>query len=67
MFQKDTDTSLLAPCCREVKQGPAVGVAAVGGIALLQHLAHGVDIAGGHGSLDLQLLLQLRVPPAVVV
>ncbi|KAF2973975.1 hypothetical protein EK904_001836 [Melospiza melodia maxima] len=51
----------------EVEQGPAVGVAAVGGIALLQHLAHGVDIAGGHGSLDLQLFLQLRVPPAVVL
>lgn len=67
MLQKNTDTSLLASCSREMKQGPAVGVAAVWRISLLQHLAHGVDIASGHSSLDLQLFLQLRVPPAVVV
>lgn len=67
MLQKNTDTSLLASRCREMKQGPAVGIPTVGGISLLQHLAHGVNIAGGHGSLDLQLFLQLRVPPAVVV
>lgn len=67
MFQKDSHTSLLSFGSREVEQRPAVGVADLGRVALLQHPPDGVDISCCHCSLDLQLLVKLRVPPAVMV
>lgn len=57
MLEKNADAAFLALSGGEVEQGPAVGVSDLGRVALLQHLAHGVDIAGCHRRLDLQLLL----------
>jgi hypothetical protein len=50
-----------------MEQGPAIGISAIWGIALFQHLSYCVNIPGCHCSLNLQLFLKLRVPPAVVV
>lgn len=67
MLEEDTYAALLALGGREMQQRPAVGIPDLGRVALLQHLAHGVDITGCHRSLDLQLLLQVRVPSEVMV
>lgn len=67
VLEEDTDATLLALGSREMQQCPTVGVPDLGRVALLQHLAHGVDIAGCHRCLDLQLLLQVRVPSEVMV
>lgn len=57
MFEEHTHAALLSLRRREVQQRPAVGVPDLGRVALLQHLADGVDITGRHRRLDLQLLL----------
>lgn len=57
MFEEHAHAALLPLRRREVQQRPAVGVSDLGRVALLQHLADGVDIAGRHCRLDLQLLL----------
>lgn len=57
VLKKDTNAALFALGGREVQQGPAVGVSDLGRVALLQHFAHSVNIAGRYCCLDLQLLL----------
>lgn len=57
VLKKNANTTFFALSSGEVEQGPAVGVSDLGRVALLQHLAHGVDIASCHRRLDLQLLL----------
>jgi hypothetical protein len=67
VLQEDPYTSLLALGGREMEQRPAVGVPYFGGVALLQHSADSAHIPSRHRSLDLQLLMQLRVPYALMV
>lgn len=67
MFQKDSNTSLFSFGSREVEQCPAIGIADLGRVSLLQHSPDSVHITCCHCSLDLQLLMKLRVPSAVMV
>ena len=67
MLQKDSNTSLFSFGSGEVEQSPAVGVADLGRVSLLQHSPDSADIPSCHCSLDLQLLMKLRVPSAVMV
>ena len=67
MLQEDPYTSLLSLGGREMEQRPSVGVPYFRGVALLQHPADGAHIPRRHRSLDLQLLMQLRVPYALMV
>lgn len=67
VFQKDSHASLFSLGSREVEQRPAIGVADLGRVALLQHPPDSVDVSRCHCSLDLQLLVKLRVPSAVMV
>lgn len=67
MLQKDTNTSLFSFGSREVEQCPAIGIADLRRVSLLQHSPDSVHITCCHCSLDLQLLMKLRVPSAVMV
>lgn len=67
MLQKHSHTSLFSFGGGEVKQRPAVGVTDLGRVALFQHPPDGAHVPGRHRSLDLQLLVKLWVPPAVMV
>lgn len=67
MLQKDSNTSLFSFGSREVEQCPAIGIADLRRVSLLQHSPDSVHITCCHCSLDLQLLMKLRVPPAVMV
>lgn len=67
MLQEDSHTSLFSFGGREVEQCPPVGVADLGRVSLFQHSPDGADVARCHCSLDLQLLVKLRVPSAVMV
>lgn len=67
VLQKHSNTSLFPFGSREVQQRPAVGVADLGRVSLLQHPPDGVHVPCCHRSLDLELLMKLRVPSAVMV
>lgn len=67
MLQKDSNTSLFSFGSREVEQCPAVGIADLRWVSLLQHSPNSADIPRCHCCLDLQLFMKLRVPSAVMV
>lgn len=67
MLQKYSNTSLFSFGSREVEQRPAVGITDLRWVPLLQHSPDSADISRCHCSLDLQLLMKLRVPSAVMV
>lgn len=67
MLEKDPNTSLFSFGSREVEQCPSVGIADLRRVSLLQHSADRADVPRCHCSLDLQLLVKLRVPSAVMV
>lgn len=67
VLQEDSNTSLFSFGSRKVKQCPAVGVTDLGRVSLLQHPPDRAHITRCHCSLDLQLLMKLRVPSAVMV
>lgn len=67
VLQEHAHTSLLPFSSGEVQQSPAVGVSYLRGVASLQHPPDGADVTRRHGSLDLQLLMEIRVSSAVMV
>lgn len=67
MLQEDSDTSLFAFGSRKVEQRPSVGVTDLGRVSLFQHPADSADVARRHRRLDLQLIVKLRVPSALMV
>lgn len=67
MLQKHSHTSLFSFGSGEVKQRPAVGITDLRRVALLQHSPDSAHVPRRHRSLDLQLLMKLWVPSAVVV
>lgn len=67
MLQENPNTPLLSFGSREVQQRPAIGITDFWRVPVLQHPPDRADISGCHRSLDLQLLMKLRVPSAVMV
>lgn len=67
MLQKDSNTSFFSFGSREMEQCPSVGIADLRRVPLLQHSPYSADIPCCHCSLDLQLLVKLRIPSAVMV
>lgn len=67
MLQEHPHTSLFSFGSREVKQRPAIGIADLRRVSLLQHSPDRAHVPRCHRSLDLQLLVKLWVPSAVMV
>lgn len=67
MLQKYSNTSLFSFGSREMEQCPTVGITDLRRVSLFQHSSDSADIPRCHCSLDLQLLMKLRVPSAVMV
>lgn len=67
MLQKDSHTSFFSFGSREVEQRPPVSIADLRRVSLFQHSPDSADVPRCHCSLDLQLLMKLRVPSAVMV